>query len=62
MTDIIFTPNAGLDFSKPDHVNPQYYNAVLEYGTTGRGSLPNAWATALESRSNDPSDADGDGK
>jgi hypothetical protein len=53
---------AGLDFSKPDHVNPQYYNAILEYGMTGHGTLPAATATALKSQDYDKSDADGDGK
>jgi DNA-binding beta-propeller fold protein YncE len=53
---------AGLDFSKPDHVNPQYYNAVLEYGMTGRGMLPKASAVAVASKNYDPNDADGDGK
>ncbi len=53
---------AGLDFSKPDHVNPQYYNAILEYGITGRGTLPKASAVAVASKNYDPNDADGDGK
>jgi len=49
----------GLNFRQPDHVNPQYYNALLEYGITGRGTLPAATADALASKSYDP---DGDGK
>jgi DNA-binding beta-propeller fold protein YncE len=53
---------AGLDFSKPDHVDPQYYNAILEYGITGKGALPKASAAALESKNYDTNDADGDGK
>jgi YVTN family beta-propeller protein len=53
---------AGLDFSKPDHVNPQYYNAILQYGMTGRGALPVASAAALASKDYDADDADGDGK
>jgi DNA-binding beta-propeller fold protein YncE len=52
---------AGLDFSKPDHVNPQYYNAVLEYGMTGRGTLPAASPAAVQSRNYDSNDSDGDG-
>jgi DNA-binding beta-propeller fold protein YncE len=52
----------GLDFSKPDHVNPQYYNAILAYGMTGKGSLPKAVAAALESKDYDTNDADGDGR
>ena len=53
---------AGLDFSRPDHINPQYYNAILEYGITGHGTLPQKTATALESKAYDAGDADGDGK
>jgi hypothetical protein len=53
---------AGLDFSKPDHVNPQYYNAILQYGMTGRGTLPQASAAAVASKDYDTNDADGDGK
>ena len=53
---------AGLDFSKPDHVDPHYYNAILAYGITGKGSLPQASAAAIESKDYDAGDADGDGK
>ena len=53
---------AGLDFSKPDRVNPQYYNAILAYGMTGRGSPPKASAAAVESKNYDANDADGDDK
>ncbi len=56
---------AGLDFSKPDHVNPQYYNAILQYGMTGTGSLPAKSIEALRSKNydtDDATDADGDGK
>jgi DNA-binding beta-propeller fold protein YncE len=53
------TASAGLDFSKPDHVNPQYYNAILQYGMTGRGTLPAPTANALKSQDYD---GDGDGK
>jgi YVTN family beta-propeller protein len=52
---------AGLDFSQPDHVNPQYYNQILEYGLTGRGSLPAGSTAALSSKDDDTGDADGDG-
>jgi len=51
----------GLDFTKPDHVNPQYYNAILEYGMTGVGELPKRSAEALASKDYD-GDEDGDGK
>jgi len=50
---------AGLDFSKPDHVNPQYYNAILEYGITGRGTLPKPVAANLASKDYDADDGDG---
>jgi YVTN family beta-propeller protein len=49
----------GLNFREPDHVNPQYYNALLEYGITGRGSLPELTPAAAASKDYD---ADGDGK
>jgi DNA-binding beta-propeller fold protein YncE len=49
----------GMDFSKPDRVNPQYFNRILEYGLTGRGSLPQAVAGMLDSKNYD---ADDDGK
>jgi DNA-binding beta-propeller fold protein YncE len=49
----------GLDFSKPDHVNPQYFNAILEYGMTGHGRLPPASAVSLQSKDYD---GDDDGK
>jgi YVTN family beta-propeller protein len=53
---------AGLDFSKPDHIDPQYYNQILEYGITGRGSLPVKSALAVSSKDYDKNDGDGDGK
>ncbi len=31
---------AGMDFKHPDHIDSAYYNALLEYGITGRGSEP----------------------
>ncbi len=33
---------AEMNFSKPDAVNFEAYNAILEYGMTGRGKLPKA--------------------
>jgi DNA-binding beta-propeller fold protein YncE len=49
----------GLNFNEPDHVNPQFYNALLEYGMTGRGTLPELTPRAAASENYD---ADGDGK
>jgi YVTN family beta-propeller protein len=37
---------ASLDFTKPDAVPPQIYNQILEYGITGRGSMPSRSETA----------------
>jgi len=31
---------SGMDFHEPDHLDSAYYNALLEYGITGRGTLP----------------------
>ncbi len=31
---------AGMDFSRPDQLDARYYNALLEYGITGRGTPP----------------------
>lgn len=30
----------GMDFSRPDHLDGAYYNALLQLGMTGRGTLP----------------------
>jgi YVTN family beta-propeller protein len=49
----------GLDFHEPDHVNPQYYNALLQYGITGVGVEPKLTPAAAASKNYD---ADGDGK
>lgn len=49
----------GLNFNEPDHVNPQFYNALLEYGITGRGNEPKLTPAAAASKN---FDADGDGK
>ncbi len=51
---------AGLNFRKPDHINPQYYNAILEYGITGKGALPKPVAAALASKDY-ATDGDADG-
>ena len=38
---------AGMDFHEPDHLDAARYNALLEYGITGRGTLPPARPKAL---------------
>jgi YVTN family beta-propeller protein len=30
----------GMDFRHPDHIDSRYFNALLEYGITGRGKMP----------------------
>jgi len=38
---------AGMDFHEPDHLDAARYNALLEYGITGRGTVPPARPKAL---------------
>jgi len=45
-----------MNFREPDHLPSQAYNQLLEYGITGRGSMPSTTALAAPS-----ADADGDG-
>ncbi len=36
----------GMDWQKPDHIDSNYFNALLEHGITGRGTMPVASAHA----------------
>jgi len=44
---------AGMNFSEPDHLNSAYYNALLEYGILGRGTLPTRGALASAPKDDD---------
>jgi YVTN family beta-propeller protein len=41
---------AQMDFHEPDHLDAARYNALLEYGITGRGALPNRSTLATTSK------------
>lgn len=44
---------AGMDFQKPDRVDPRAFNAILQYGLTGVGSLPSATTIARVPKDDD---------
>jgi YVTN family beta-propeller protein len=37
----------GMDFRHPDHIDSRYYNALLEFGITGTGTLPTRSRVAI---------------
>jgi YVTN family beta-propeller protein len=43
----------GMDFRRPDHLNAEYYNALLQVGITGRGTLPKSAPAPAPSGSDD---------
>jgi YVTN family beta-propeller protein len=43
----------GMDFTKPDHIDSRYYNALLEYGILGRGPLPKRSTVAVAASDDD---------
>ncbi len=46
----------GMDFGKPDHIDSRYYNALLEYGITGRGKMPIPSKVAIARDADDADD------
>jgi len=43
----------GMDFRHPDHIDSRYFNALLEYGITGRGTVPKPSRVAVARDGND---------